>query len=349
MTERENCLRAYRFQHPGRIPTTMRFSASCWNHYDPELLRSLIDSHPLLFPSGLDPVDEQIEPWRRAGVEYVDSWGCVWKTDQDGITGSVIFHPLEEWDPLESYRVPDPRKHNGWGEVSWEKVSRQLERQRQNEQLVRHDLRHGFFFLTLEYLRGYENLMYDMADAEPRLNYLSRKVENFNAEIVKRLLTMNPDMIGFPEDLGAQQGPLISPRLFRRYLLPTYRRLMKPVRHQGVLVHMHSDGHVLALIDDLIACGVDVLNIQDLVNGVKEIAETCSGRVAVELDIDRQQVTPGGNPRDIEDLIREEVERLGSPEGGLALFYELYPGVPVENIRAVMDAMERNSDVMRSP
>jgi len=103
------------------------------------------------------------------------------------------------------------------------------------------------------------------------------------------------------------------------------------------------------LIDELIACGVDVLNIQDLVNGVKEIAESCRGRVAVELDIDRQQVTPGGNRRDIEDLIREEVECLGSPEGGLALFYELYPGVPVENIRALMDAMERNSGVRRSP
>ena len=61
------------------------------------------------------------------------------------------------------------------------------------------------------------------------------------------------------------------------------------------------------------------------------------------LDIDRQRITPRGAPRQIDDLIREEVKKLGSKEGGLMMVYGLYPGVPVENIRALMDAMERYS------
>lgn len=40
-------------------------------------------------------------------------------------------------------------------------------------------------------------------------------------------------------------------------------------------------------------------------------------------------------------LIREEVEKLGSRQGGLMMVYGLYPGVPLENAKAVMDAMER--------
>ena len=32
---------------------------------------------------------------------------------------------------------------------------------------------------------------------------------------------------------------------------------------------------------------------------------------------------------------------LGSKEGGLMMLHGMYPGVPLENVRALMDAMER--------
>ena len=43
----------------------------------------------------------------------------------------------------------------------------------------------------------------------------------------------------------------------------------------------------------------------------------------------------------IESLIREEVTELGSKAGGLMMIYGLYPNVPLENVKALMDAMER--------
>ena len=46
----------------------------------------------------------------------------------------------------------------------------------------------------------------------------------------------------------------------------------------------------------------------------------------------------------IDELIRREIEKLGSPEGGLMMIYGLYPGVPLENVGALMDAMERYAD-----
>ena len=45
-------------------------------------------------------------------------------------------------------------------------------------------------------------------------------------------------------------------------------------------------------------------------------------------------------PAQVDALIREEVEKLGSREGGLMMIYGWYPGVPIENAKAVMDAME---------
>jgi uroporphyrinogen decarboxylase len=94
-------------------------------------------------------------------------------------------------------------------------------------------------------------------------------------------------------------------------------------------------------VDDLVVSGVDVLNLQDLVNGIDWIAARLKARVCIDLDIDRQSVTRFGSPAQIDALIREEVEKLGSPQGGLMMIYGLYPGVPLENVTALMDALER--------
>ncbi len=83
--------------------------------------------------------------------------------------------------------------------------------------------------------------------------------------------------------------------------------------------------------------------MQDQVNGVDWIAENVAGRICIELDIDRQSITRFGSPAEIETLIRAEVEQLGDKQGGLMMIYGLYPGVPLENARAVMDAMTNYS------
>jgi uroporphyrinogen-III decarboxylase len=116
---------------------------------------------------------------------------------------------------------------------------------------------------------------------------------------------------------------------------------MAIARDAGCIIHVHADGDLRALIDDLLDCGVDVLNLQDLVNGIDWIAEHLAGRVCLDLDIDRQKLTRFGTPAQIDALVREEVEKLGSRQGGLMMIYGLYPGVPLENARALMDAMEK--------
>ena len=104
---------------------------------------------------------------------------------------------------------------------------------------------------------------------------------------------------------------------------------------------MHSDGEIRLLVDEIIDGGVGVINLQDLVNGVDRIGAKFQGRTCIGLDIDRQSVTPCGTPAEIDALIREEVKKIGGKEGGLIMMYGLYPGVLLENVKAVMDAMER--------
>jgi hypothetical protein len=105
---------------------------------------------------------------------------------------------------------------------------------------------------------------------------------------------------------------------------------------------MHTDGCIVPIIGDLIECGVGILNPQDLVNGLDNLARLAKGRVSMDLDVDRQSVTAFGTPDEIRRHIAECAERLGSPTGGLSMVYGAYGGTPVENVEAVLIGMQEN-------
>ena len=340
---RDNLLRAIRFERPDTIPMVFHINSACWRHYDQHALVDLIGSHPFLFPDAPPPKLPFVPthpPFARAGMPFTDPWGCVWETSDDGILGVVTTHALENWDAFADYRPPDPDRFSHHGPIDWNAMGNADNPIGFLKCLPFGEIGHGHTFLRLSDLRGYQNLLFDMADGEPRLLELIEMVETFNAGLVRNYIDrVGVEMIGFAEDLGMQVGPMLSPDQFRKYIKPSYQRLMTIAREAGCIVHMHSDGDIRTLLSDLIDGGVDVINLQDLVNGIDWIRDHLAGKVCIDLDIDRQLVTPRGTPADIDALIRDEVEKLASKEGGLMMIYGLYPGVPIENVSALMDAM----------
>jgi len=338
-----NAIRAIRFERPDYIPMIFWINPACWHHYSREALLELMGDHRMLFgdfKAESEP-EPELAPFERAGSPYTDAWGCIWETTDDGISGAVTGHPLSKWRKLDDFVPPDPELTNGVMDIDWAAVKDRIDAAESDGKRYVGSLEHGHAFQRLSYLRGYENLLLDMADNESKLWRLIEMLEAFNGEIVRQYLGLGVGMMRYPEDLGMQVGPMLSPDQFRRYIKPMYERLMAPAREAGRLVHMHSDGDIRDLVGDITISGVDALNLQDLVNGVDWIAANLKGRVCIDIDIDRQQITRFGTPGQIDSLIREEVEKLGSPEGGLMMIYGLYPGVPIGNAKAVMDAMER--------
>jgi hypothetical protein len=343
MNRRENLLRAVRFETPDTIPVVFHINPACWQHYPHEALQELMAGHPLLFPdfTPSDRVTPEFSLVQRVDQPYRDPWGCVWRTSEDGITGLVTEHPLADWAALATYRAPDPEQTDGLVPVDWEGVTAAMQADRTAGNLCQASLRHGHTFLQLCDIRGYQALTFDMADDEPRLGRLIGMLEEFNRTVVQKYIAAGTEWMSYPDDLGMQKGPMISPVHFRKYITPSYQRLMRPALEAGCIVHMHSDGDIRMLVDDMVSSGVQVVNLQDLVNGIDWIADRFAGRVCIDLDIDRQDITPKGHPEEIDALIREEVEKLGRREGGLMMIYGLYPGVPLENVKALMDALER--------
>lgn len=344
MQSRENKLRAIRFERPDIIPMQFSINAACWHHYEQEALFDLMEEHALLFPGYKRPESGVVVPSyslnSRAAEPYSDPWGCTWHTSDDGISGTVHVNPLASWERFDEYRAPNAALTDGTFPVDWSRIAENVARGKEKGSFIQGGLPHGHTFLRLQDIRGYTNLIMDMADEDARLTRLIDMVSVFNTEYIRRWIDLSPDMLSFPEDLGMQVGPMLSPDMFRKFIKPAYQRMMNMAREKGIIVHMHSDGDIRTLADDLIDGGVEVINLQDLVNGIDWIADRFAGRVCIDLDIDRQKITPYGSPADIDALIREEVTRLNTKQGGLMMIYGLYPGVPLENVKAVMDAME---------
>ncbi len=341
LTPRENYLRAARFRRPEWIPCRVILSSALRAAGRAEL-EQVMARHRWLWPDfrpgRIDFDNYPFAPHERVG-ELVDPWGCRWRCAIDGMVGTVVGHPLADWSALE--RLPRPstlpqRAQRVTGD--WRAARRHVERARSEGRLTTGGIYHGFFFMRLTYLRGFENLMCDLVTEPAELRDLIERVKAQCREILRRWLEMNVDEISFGEDLGTQQAPIVSPQTFAKFVTPVYKELMDPVRAAGALVYLHSDGRVLELMDEFAAAGVDIVNVQDLVNGIDNLAREVKGRFCIDLDVDRQKIVPFGTPRDIHDLIQEAVRKLGGPGGGLMLKVGIYPPTPPENVNAVCEA-----------
>jgi uroporphyrinogen-III decarboxylase len=264
----------------------------------------------------------------------------VWKREIDGLEGIVIENPLADWSKFDGYKAPDPMTQGDRGAADWESTRKNIAEARKAGRLTSGGTVHGFLFMRLFYIRGFENLMLDMATDEPRLRKLIDLIVDHTLKVVNEYLAMGVDVMGFADDLGTQTASMISPQTFHKWITPAYKRVVQPCRKAGCHVSLHSDGHMIELTEELIEAGVTITNPQDLCNGIDEIAKAMKGRVCIRLDIDRQDIVPHGTRKEIHDLIEEEVLKLGSPRGGLEFIAGIYPPTPAENIDALCCALE---------
>jgi len=275
-------------------------------------------------------------PDRAAYSEVTDMWGCHWIYPLEALDGQCIGHPVASWDALKSYQPPNPDNF-----TDWKQAKQNIEKANSNGDVTSGGTDHGFIFLRLTYLRGFENLMMDIAEERPELQELINIVENYWFEVVRRWVECGVTAIGFGDDLGLQHALPISPADWRKYIKPSYKRILSYCRAHGVHTSLHSDGYIVDIIQDLIESGVSNLNPQDLVNGLDNIHRLAKGKVYINLDIDRQNITVFGTPEEVDAHILNCIKKLGSPKGGLSLVWGVYPHTPLENIESTARAMDK--------
>jgi uroporphyrinogen decarboxylase len=344
LSYRENWLRTVRRTGPDRMPYAIYLSNASWEALGAEL-EEVVLRHPRTWPSfrkgSVDWNDLRYEGIEDPSGDFVDHWGSIWRTSKAGFTGVVVQPVLADGSKLDSFTSPDAATYNGGIlPVDWAAARRRIAEAKARGQIAHGGLDHGYHMLRLEYLRGFENLMCDLALDTPEIRRLVERVHSLNRQAVRNWIRAGAEVVGLPEDLGSQQGSFLGPKLFRKWVTPYHKELHGMAHAAGCLTSFHCDGNIMDVADQIVEIGADVFNPQDCANGVEALARAFKGRLCLNLDFDRQHAIPFGTRRQIEELIELEIKTLGSREGGLMMTVEVRGEVPPANVDAIAAALE---------
>jgi len=113
-------------------------------------------------------------------------------------------------------------------------------------------------FSALRTLFGFENLMYTFHD-DPDLvrDVLAHLTELWLGLFEEVLSQTDVDYAYYWEDMSFKSGSMVSPRIFREFLMPVYRRINAFFRARGIdIILLDTDGNVWGLIPLFLEAGV---------------------------------------------------------------------------------------------
>jgi uroporphyrinogen decarboxylase len=177
--------------------------------------------------------------------------------------------------------------------------------------------------------------------------FLDRIVELHLANLQRFLAAVGAsiDVILFGDDLGMQQGPQVSPAMYREFFKPRHATMWRRAKELAdVKVMLHCCGGVAELMEDLIDAGLDAIN---------PVQISCRGMDATRLKeqfgdrltlwgggCDTHRMLPKATPEEIAEHVRQQVAIL-NPGGGFVFqqVHNIMADIPVQNIVAMYDAV----------
>ncbi len=269
----------------------------------------------------------------------------IWKVRRKGISAGnatydeIAWYPLSEAssiEDLEEFEWPSPDMFN-IGDMEavcdrYERYAVLLCDERTNRTTVLHQ---GI------YLRGMEQIMLDIALNPDFVHALFRKISKFYIDLNRKVFEAvkgKIDILLVGDDIGTQNGLLLSPAHIREFVIPYLKEYVRLCKDFGVKAMFHSCGAIRELIPDLIDAGFDILNpIQVRASGMvpAELKKEFGGRICFHGGIDVQKTMPCGTVEQVRKEVRERIDVLGKSGGYiLAPTHNFQADVPVENMIA---------------
>ncbi len=200
-------------------------------------------------------------------------------------------------------------------------------------------------------LYGMENyLLYSALYPEQIIRLSEKLCDGYCRSINKWLPAVAPyiDIMGFGDDLGTNNGPMISPDKYRLYYKPYHARMWQLVKELAphVRILLHCCGGIEPLLEDLIDAGLDAVNpVQIRARGMQldALKKKYGGRITFwGGGCDTQTILPQGSPDQVRAHVRSQLEIMKG-EGGFVFqqVHNIIGRVPVENILAMFETVSR--------
>jgi uroporphyrinogen decarboxylase len=277
---------------------------------------------------------------------YQDEWGVTWRTIEyqtrygKGKYTEPFGHPLADDLVLETYSAPDPDRS-----TLYDEAKRVIQDYIDEYWIV--GVTPTTIFETAWALRGFEQLLTDMASDPTKANHVLDIPYHYHRTVAQHLVKLGVDMIWLGDDVGAQDAMLMSPKMWRTYLKPRMAELISSLRaiNPGVKIAYHTDGVVYPIIPDLIEIGIDVLNpVQPEAMGPAKLKELYGSNLCFWGSIDLQKTLPFGTPDEVKAEVLTRLNTIGR-SGGLIIgpTHNVQLDTPLENFWAMVNAIQHTA------
>jgi uroporphyrinogen decarboxylase len=299
-------------------------------------------------------VGEPIE-FREEGeyTVFTDELGCERRKPKvGGLYYDIFRHPFDVddlEDLLQGYHWPDPA-HPG----RLAGLAEEAQEARARGKLVVLGAHCAGVFEMAWFLRGLGRFLTELASDPATAAFFLDKALELKVGYWEHALSElgeYVDLVNEADDVAGQQGLLISPRMYRRFVKPRHRELLASIKKAAphVKIVFHSCGAIRPLIPDLIEVGVDVLNpVQISAPGMEPVA--LKREFGTEISFwgggaDTQGVLRLGTPGEVRDHVRQNIEAL-APGGGYVFtpVHITQADVPAQNFMAMWEALQEYGD-----
>ncbi|MFC1537966.1 uroporphyrinogen decarboxylase family protein [Candidatus Latescibacterota bacterium] len=340
MTSRERVLTVFEHREPDRVPR--------WCGASPEFREKACRELCL--------ADEELsvrfgDDFRRvfsvySGPEFPLSPGAESRTifgiERSGIGyGQPMSHPLASADlcGIENYAWPDP----GWIDVSG--IAEEAAGYGGQYAILGGDWS-PFWHDAID-LVGMESLYLKMFDDPNFVDLLFSHIVDFYYEVSQRIFEVAAheiDIFFIGNDFGGQTGPLLSPALFDRFIIPHLISLVELGHRYGLKVQLHCCGGLSELFPAMIAGGLDAIHaVQPDCRGMElgELKREYGGSLVFNGAIDSHHALIKGTPETVIAETKRVLDIMmpgGGYIGGASHDYILGE-TPVENVVAMFDTI----------
>lgn len=381
MNSRERLLTALQHKEPDRVPNDLGgtdVTSICRGAYmdlmdflgrDTGVIEvvNIVEQLPLLDDAFLDEVivadTRQIKEqggskWKLEIEEddnyyrFISEWLIELKMPKEnGHYFDLVGHPLKEptREALEEFPWPDPSDPARWDGL--DEIARALYESTDYAFVIGCVFGGGVFEFP-QYLRGMEHFLMDLLAHPEFADDLMERITEVMIEGYSQLLDkVGPyvQVVTICDDLATQQGPMISPDLYRERIKPRHKRIVDALKKKSsAYILYHGCGAAWDFLPDLIDIGVDIFNpIQVRAEGMGD-----TGKLKKEFGrdlafwggiCDSQWVLPFGSTEEVREETKRRLDDL-MPGGGfvVAPIHNIQDKTPPENILAMYETVHEH-------
>jgi uroporphyrinogen decarboxylase len=194
--------------------------------------------------------------------------------------------------------------------------------------------------------RGFTELLMDLVTNPDFVMDMAGTYMDLLVAVLQRCLDegIKPDGLFMVEDLAYTRGMLMSPRSWRQIFKPLVCQLGKFLDVNGIAFWMHCCGNAEAIFDDLIECGLQVIQPLEAKSGldVRELRKTFGNRLTFWGNIDVINMA-NGTDEEIDEEIQSKLAPFVADGGGYIYHsdHSVPPEVSFERYQLVLDLVRK--------